>query len=176
MNCCIELIELKWQSFWNWNGQVFNYIVALNSLSSNGKLNKTIYYYLHTNYNISILHLYFDYSTSAIHHMKIQKCELLGEHLYFILDEGVKHCITHHIFLHLVSFVILAIKIFQMHLKGLLLKLGVIIVIVQLNNVDIVHGIHMDLVIFILLWPWWSTWILMFVSSWLLYYWGMSLW
>jgi len=83
--------------------------------------------------------------------MKIQKCELLGEHLYFILDEGVKHYITHHIFLDLVSFVILAIKIFQMHLKGLLLKLGVFIVIVQLNNVDIVHGIHMDLVIMALM-------------------------
>jgi hypothetical protein len=34
----------------------------------------------------------------------------------------------------------------------------------------------MDLVMFFLLWPWWSTWILMFISSWLLYSWGMSLW
>jgi hypothetical protein len=85
--------------------------------------------------------------------MKIQKCELTREHLCFILDEGVKHCIIHHIFLHLVSFVILAIKTFQVHLKGLLLKLGVIIVIVQLNKVDLIHGIRMDLVMFFLLWP-----------------------
>jgi hypothetical protein len=105
------------------------------------------------NYNISTLHLYFDYSTSTTHHVKIQKCKLAGEHLCFILDEGVKHCIIHHIFLHLVKFVVLAIKVFQMHLKGFFLKLGVILVNVQLNNVDLVHDIHMDLVMFILLWP-----------------------
>lgn len=146
----------------------------MSSPSSNGKLNKTIYYYsshkslnwfssnsndnlidffLHMNHNISTLHLYFDYSTTTTHHVKIQKCKLTREHLCFILDEGVKHYIIHHIFLHLIRFVILAIKIFQMHLKGLLLKFGVILVIVQLNNVDLVHGIHMDLFMFILLWP-----------------------